>query len=216
MWIVSRPVVRARGRFSRAGLAVLLMPVATVLVHQLRYLIAYGPRAGRELAEQGDAYVHSLYPWLAALLPLFLGAVVVQLARSAASPRAERTGGAARLWILWAGAFAALLVGYIAQEALEVILGSAHTDFLTQAFGAGGWCAVPIAAAVAVAWALLARGTQAALRAVAGRAYAWRAATPAGKPAKRHVPKAPALAPPSSPLARRLAGRAPPLVVSLT
>jgi hypothetical protein len=214
--IVSRPVVTARGRFSRAGLAVLLMPVATVLVHQLRYILTYGARAGRELTEQGDAYVHSLYPWFVALLPLFLGVLVVQLARSATSPRAERNSAPPRLWILWAGGFAALLVGYVAQEGLEVILGSAHTDFFTQAFGAGGWCVLPIAAAVAFAWALLARGTQAALRAVAGRAYAWRAATSVGKPAKRHFPKAPALAPHGSPLARRLAGRAPPFVVSLT
>jgi hypothetical protein len=192
------------------------MPVAAMLVHQSRYVLTYGPRAGRELAEQGDAYVHSLYPWLAALLPLFLGILVIQLARSAVSPRAEGISATPRLRVIWAGAFAALLVGYVAQEALEVTLGSAHTDLFTQAFGAGGWCAVPIAAAVGFAWALLARGAQAALRAVAGRAYAWRAATAPGKPAKRHFPKAPALAPPGSPLARRLAGRAPPLVVSLT
>lgn len=209
-------MLRARGRFSRGGLAVLLMPVATVLVHQLRYLIAYGSRAGHELAEQGDAYVHSLYPWLTALLPLFLGALVVQLGRAAAAPRAQRGGATPRLSVLWAGAFTALLIGYIGQETLEVLLGSAHAGFFTQAFGAGGWCAVPIAAAVSLAWALLARGTQAALRAVAGRARAWPSPTSARATGAHRFPKTPTLAPPACPLSRRLAGRAPPLVVSLS
>jgi hypothetical protein len=87
------------------------MPVATVLVHQLRYLLAYGPRAGHELAEQGDAYVHSLLPWLVALvLPLFLGALVLALARSTRASRPDGTRPP-RVPVLWAGALVALLAG---------------------------------------------------------------------------------------------------------
>jgi hypothetical protein len=191
---------------------VLLMPVATVLVHQLRYLLAYGPRAGHELAEQGDAYVHSLLPWLVALvLPLFLGALVLALARSA---RASRSGGARppRVSVLWAGAFVALLAGYIVQESLEVALGSAHATVLAQAFGSGGWWAVPAAALVAAAWVLVARGTHAALAAAARAGSRWRAVLVERIPPARHCPKPSPRAPRACPLSRRLAGRAPPVV----
>ena len=193
------------------------MPVATVIVHQLQYLLAYGSRAGHELAEQGDGYVHSVLPWLAALLPLLLGALVIQLARSALAARSGVPTAAPRLRLLWAGAFVALLAGYLVQESLEVLLGSAHVTVLAQAFGDGGWWAVPSAAAVGFAWALLARGAQAALRAVAQRRSGRqqpRTERDAGAPGR--CPTRPARTPRSCPLSRRLAGRAPPIVASLT
>lgn len=213
--VASRAVTKRRDAGSRTGLAVLFMPVATVIVHQLRYLLAYGPRAGRELAEQGDSYVHSLFPWLAGLLPLFLGALVVQLARSASASRSDDPADVVRFRVLWAGAFVALLAGYLVQESLEVLLGSAHATVLAQAFGSGGWWSVPAAAAVALAWALIARGARAVLRAVVRRgsvrhpqvaerdAGAGRCPTPVLRVAR------------SCPLSRWLAGRAPPIVVSL-
>jgi hypothetical protein len=70
-----------RSTRGRSWLAVLLMPLATALVHQLRYVLAYGPGAAHELAEQGDAYVHSFLPWLVAIvLPLFFGALALAVA----------------------------------------------------------------------------------------------------------------------------------------
>ncbi len=193
------------------------MPVATLLVHQLRYVLAYGPRAGRELAEQGDAYVHSLVPWLAAVLPVFLGALVIQLAKLAVASRSDVPAAAPRLKVLWPGAFVALLVGYLAQESLEVLLGSAHLTVLAQAFGDGGWWAVPSAAVVGLGWALLARGARAALRAVAERRAA-RLRQAAERPGRSlgRCPTPPSRSPRSCPLSRRLAGRAPPIVAVLT
>lgn len=192
------------------------MPVATVIVHQLRYVLAYGPRAGRELADQGDSYVHSLLPWLAAILALILGAFVVQLARSAFASRPDESASAPRFAVLWAGAFVALLIGYLIQESLEVLLHSTHATVLAQAFGSGGLWAVPAAAVVSLAWALLARGAQAALRAASRRGSPWMPQPGERSIGPRHCPRPALLAPPACPLSRRLAGRAPPIPLSLT
>jgi hypothetical protein len=205
-------VLRLRRTRGRTGLAVLLMPLATALVHQLRYVLAYGPRAGHELAEQGDAYVHSLLPWLmAVVLPLFFGALALALARSARGSAAD-PARPRRLPVLWTGAFIALLAGYVLQESLEVTLGSAHATVLSQAFGSGGWWAVPAAAIVAAAWVLVARGTHAVL-AVAARVGSRPRAVVLDRDRGRAVlPKSTLRAPRACPLSRRLAGRAPPVV----
>jgi hypothetical protein len=154
----------------RRRLAVLLLPVATVAVHELRYLLAYGPGAGRELIAQGDAYVESLLPGVVLLLAVCFGAGLVRVWRVAGG-RASG-GDAPRLsqWRLWAGASVALLAAYVGQEALEVLLGSAHVSVLTQAFGDGGWWAAPAALTVGLGWALLARGARAVLALAARRA----------------------------------------------
>src|SRR4051812_23436657 len=44
--------------------AVALMPLAAVLVHELRYLFAFGPAAAGRLAETGHSYLHELAPWI--------------------------------------------------------------------------------------------------------------------------------------------------------
>ena len=36
-----------------------LVPAAALVVHQLRYVLAYGSGAGIELARQGHSYLHS-------------------------------------------------------------------------------------------------------------------------------------------------------------
>ena len=70
----------ARRGSPRQRFALLLMPVATVAVHQLRYLLAYGSHAGRALADQGDYYVESLTPVLGVLVAIV--ALGWQLARA--------------------------------------------------------------------------------------------------------------------------------------
>jgi hypothetical protein len=205
-------VLRLRSTRGRTGLAVLLMPLATALVHQLRYVLAYGPRAEHELAEQGDAYVHSLLPWLAALVvPVFFGVLALALARSARQAN-DDGGRPPRLRVLWIWAFVALIAGYVLQESLEVVLGSAHASVLAQAFGSGGWWAVPAAAIVAVAWVLVARGTHAALAAAARVGSRRRSTLPERDLGVLEFPKPTPRAPRGCPLARRLAGRAPPVV----
>jgi hypothetical protein len=202
----------------RRRLSLLALPVATVAVHQLRYVLAYGSRAGHYLVAQGDAYVESMVPGLVLLLCVCAAMALLEVwrvARGRGRERAAKARAAVRLSVLWAGAAAALLLAYVGQETLEVLLGSAHVSVLVQAFGDGGWWAGPAAILVGLAWALLARGARAVLELAAGRARRsrrrWPEAGPLAMPPSRVVA---VLAPPSSPLSRRLAGRGPPFRLS--
>jgi hypothetical protein len=194
----------------RRRLAILLLPVATVAVHQLRYLLAYGPDAGRVLIAQGDAYVESLIPGLILLLGVCVGGALLHLWRVARGCASARPARAVSVRQLWAFASIALLAAYLGQEALEVLLGSAHASFLAQAFGDGGWWAGPAALIVALGWALLARGARAVLEFAARRAT--RRRWPDDGPLALERPRrAAVLAPRPCPLSHRQAGRAPPL-----
>jgi hypothetical protein len=199
----------------RRRLAVLLLPAATVAVHQLRYLLAYGPNAGRQLIAQGDAYVESLLPGLVLLMAVCAAAGLLQLWRVSRGSGAARPAGHVRLWRLWAIASAALLAAYVGQEALEVMLGSARASVIAQAFGDGGWWAGPAALAIGLGWALLARGAKVVLALAARRAAIRRCSSRELAPALARSRRVAVLAPPSCPLSRRLAGRAPPVALRL-
>jgi hypothetical protein len=144
-----------------------------------------------------------------------LGAFVVGIARSAFGSRSEKPARAPRFRVLWTGAFVALLAGYLVQESLEVLLGSAHAPMLAQAFGSGGWWAIPSAAAVGLAWALLTRGAHAVLLAAARRGSPRQPAVAERDAAAGRCPTPVSRVPRSCPLSRRLAGRAAPIVESL-
>jgi hypothetical protein len=200
----------------RRRLAVLLLPVATVAVHQLRYLLAYGPHAGRELIAQGDSYVESLLPGMVLLLGVCLGAGLLQLWRVASGRAAASSARPVSLWRLWTIASIGLLAGYAGQEALEVLLGSTHASVLAQAFGDGGWWAAPAAVLVALGWSLLAHGARAVLKLAARRAASRRRDLRSSRGLGPMRPRRlVVLAPPACPLSRRLAGRAPPVPIRL-
>jgi hypothetical protein len=198
----------------RRRLAMLLLPVATLAVHQLRYVFAYGPDAGRLLVAQGDAYVESLIPGVVLLFGLCVAVGLLQLWRVARGSAAARRTRTISVWRLWAVASVVLFAAYLGQEALEVLLGSAHVSFLAQAFGDSGWWAGPAALTVGLGWALLARGARAVLELAARRATQRR--WPARREPGLALPRGAAiLAPPACPLSRRLAGRAPPVPIRL-
>lgn len=203
-----------KGRL-RAAAAALIMPLGTLAVHQLRYLLVFGHHAGRMLTAQGDGYAASLVPWLAVLGALGLvGTGVASLARRSAG--SDRTG----LWprrrfaALWVTVTAFLVLGYCGQEGLEVLVGDAHQSLLPLAFGAGGWVALPLSAAIGLVWALVLRGAR-QIVVLVGRRRRRSCA-----PRRRKAPTAGAgresFRPSASPLARRLAGRAPPLAGSVS
>jgi hypothetical protein len=199
---------RSRGGTFRLVLCSFLMPVGAVAVHQLRYLLAYGSDAGRELAEQGDSYVHSLTPWLVAAVAVAIGATI---AHWVASPRPGRNAKRRPLWQVWALASVSMLLAYTVQEGLEVVLGSAHTSVWNQAYGDGGWWAVPAALAVGFAWSLLARGAAFIAERLGGRARGTtRGSVAPPDPIQRARPSR---RPRFSPLAGRSAGRGPPVVI---
>ncbi|HZT92616.1 MAG TPA: hypothetical protein VFA05_11310 [Gaiellaceae bacterium] len=53
---MAAPVTRGR---IPGGAALLLVPAAALLVHQLRYTLAYGAAADAQLTAQGHSYLHS-------------------------------------------------------------------------------------------------------------------------------------------------------------
>ena len=67
-------------RSTLAGRGFLLLPVAALGVHELRYRLAYGSQADSALASQGHGYLDSLAPWLVLLLGLAFGTVLVRAA----------------------------------------------------------------------------------------------------------------------------------------
>lgn len=192
-----------------------LMPAAALLVHQLRYELAYGGDAARALGEQGHAYLSSLTPWLVLLAALglgaSLGALVQRWAGGGAAGARERQGAAPRrpglrLWLL---ASLVLLAIYAGQELLEGGFAAGHAAGLTAVVGGGGWWALPAALVVGGLLALALRlgaAADAALVATRPLRLTLRGALRGRRVA---LPAAVALAP-CAPLAWEAAGRAPP------
>jgi hypothetical protein len=191
-----------RGRLP-AGSGLLLIPAASLLVHQLRYTLAYGSRANAELAAQGHSYLGSLAPWFVFALGIGLA---LFLRRTAHALRTGDAGvftrlSAATIWLLaWSG----LVAIYAIQELLEEILASGHPGGAAGVFGHGGWWAVPVAAAVAAGVTALMRVARAVLRIAAETRPRLTFA-----PLSFSVPAGSTLFAPA-PLARAYAGRAPP------
>jgi hypothetical protein len=192
-----------RGRLP-SGSGLLLVPAAALLVHQLRYTLAYGSQAGAQLAATGHSYQHSLVPWVILTLGIGLSSF---LRRAARAMRSGETGPFARLSAvgLWAVTTVGLIAVYALQESLEELYASGHPTGVTGIFGHGGWWAVPSAVVVAIGVVALLRAGRAVLR-FAGRL----AARPVRlRPLAPALPAAVVLVAPA-PLARAAAGRAPP------
>jgi hypothetical protein len=192
-------------RFRRAltGRGFVLFPAAAYAVHQLRFELGYGAGSNAALAAQGHGYLDSLAPWIGILLALGLGSFLARLVRaSAGAPDRLRRRSFAKLV---GAAWALLFVAYVVQEWLEGVFAAGHPSGLQGVFGHGGWWAVPLSGLASVAVAALLRLAETVVEAV----------TPAPRPLFPHA-GAPLLRPVAatvpaiSPLARRLAGRAPP------
>jgi len=189
-----------------------LMPAAALLVHQLRYQLAYGGASSRALAEQGHAYLSSLTPWIVLLAALALGASLGGLVERWARRGADGCAGASarraglRAWLLASAALVAIFSG---QELLEGAFAGGHAAGAAAVLGGGGWWALPAALLVGGLLALALRAG-----AVVGEALA--ELTPlrlrlrgSAREGARAVPAGPVLRLPA-PLARAAAGRAPP------
>src|SRR5262249_61854922 len=115
----------------------LLMPAAALVVHQVRYTLAYGARANTELAAQGHSYLHSVVPW--SIFALGIGASVF-VRRAARAARTGNAGGFTRLSAaaLWALATAALVAVYALQETRESRSVSGHPGGAAGVLGHGG------------------------------------------------------------------------------
>ena len=188
-----------RGTRSRA---VVLIALAAWLVHQGRYVLAFGGDADRTLAAQGHAYLGVVGPVLVWLLAAAFGRLLADLAA-----RQSPSGQLAGFGRMWAAASAALVAIYAGQELAEGWLASGHPGGLAGVLGAGGWLALPLAVVLGALVVALVRGAHA----VQSRRAA------AAIPRPRLSPRRPARWRPADVvllrcvvLAWHLAGRAPP------
>ena len=157
----SRAMIRRLGRGA-------LMPVAALVVHQLRYTLAFGGGAGAELTRQGHSYLHSLVPWIVLLIGVAASGFLWALGRAMSGQRSlsRYTLSLVALWILCS----ACLVGiYVAQEFLEGLFATGHPGGLAGVFGYGGWWAVPAAVCVGLVLAAVFHGARWVLDEVAQR-----------------------------------------------
>lgn len=198
--VVDRTPFRA---ISRARTPLLLVPAAALLVHQLRYTLGYGSRAGSELAAQGHSYLHSLVPWIVLALGVAASRFlrdVVAAARTGRGPVTTRSAPAQ--WVLATGVLFAV---YTVQESLEGLFAAGHPGGAAGVLGQGGWWAIPASGAVAALVVVLLRLGRAAVRLAASRA-----------PRRRRLAALPIVFPSllplrqPAPLALAAAGRAPP------
>ena len=212
--VASAPMGVCVRRSWRIGAAAAVLPLGVLAVHQGRYFIAFGGRASHVLAEQGDGYAESLLPWLVALVVLGFSVWLLAVARSGRLTASDGPEwGWRRTFMLAVLAAALLFGGYLLQESFEVLAGDTHRSLLTLAFGGGGWLAPVLSGAFGLLWAVVVRG---AVRVVALVGRLRRKRSPAVWPVfiPRWIASQPGRAMPSG-LAHRLAGRAPPVTLSL-
>jgi len=133
----------------------MLFPAAAFAVHQLRYELAYGSRAGAALSAQGHGYLTSLAPWVAVLLALALGSYLARLARAGGGHLDVRPRRAfSELWLVASGC---LLLTYSVQEWLEGLFVAGHPGGFAGVFGHGGWWAIVLSIAAGLVVAALLR-----------------------------------------------------------
>ena len=183
-----------------------LMPAGAFAVHQLRYWLAFGNRAGLELAAQGHSYLHSLVPWIVLLIALTCGTFLLTLGRALGSgvsvPRYTLS-----FFALWLVCAACLVAVYVTQELLEGLFVTGHPAGVTGVFGYGGWWSIPAAVAVALVLAAAFHGARRVLQAVAkwSEQPAAAARAPVLPRPSLHI-----LGPALTPLADGWSGRGPP------
>jgi hypothetical protein len=196
-----------RGLVIRRLAPAALMPAGAFAVHQLRYWLAYGNRAGVELAEQGHSYLHSVVPWIVLLIGLSVGTFLLALGRALGGrcsvPR--YTLSFAALWLLCAACLVAI---YTTQEFLEGLFATGHPGGIAGVFGHGGWWSIPAALAVGLILAAAFHGARRVLQAVAEHC-ARRVAVARRPPAISRAWRE-ALLPALAPVADGWSGRGPP------
>lgn len=185
-----------RLRSAVQGRGLVLIPAAAFALHQVRYSLGYGSRAGSALAAQGHAYMTSLAPWLVLLLALGAGSFLLRLTRGRDELRRRSSLG------LWALSSCALLAIYVLQELLEGLYAAGHPAGFAGVFGHGGWWALPLALLLGAAIAALLHVGRLLVASAPGRLLF-------GPPPRLATLRAVTL-PLRPPLAGAAAGRAPP------
>lgn len=157
----------ARARILRLA-PIGLLPPACLLVHELRYVLAYGRGAGAYLQRTGHSYLHSLVPWLVLALAIGIGGFLRAVGRAMAGQR-SLPRYAISLTGLWLLCSLALVLIFACQELLEGIFATGHPAGMMGIFGYGGWWAILAAVCVGLVLAAVFHGARWALEEVARR-----------------------------------------------
>jgi hypothetical protein len=203
--MVAQVFGEGRSLIGGAGRAA-LVPAAALAVHQLRYLLAFGGSAGTALAREGHSYLHSLVPWIMALIGVAVGGFLLSVGRALAGQTSARRYTIS-ITALWAICLACLLAMYVSQEFLEGLFAVGHPAGVAGIFGYGGWWAVPAAVCVGLVLATVLHGARWVLCEVVLRHTRPRARRSRPKGQRRTYGIALA---PLSPLAAGCCGRGPP------
>jgi hypothetical protein len=146
----------------------LVFPAAVLAVHQLRYLLAYGSRAGAELSAHGDRYVGTAAAVALTLVAISLSLGLLRLAVVSKGGGQLPMAGRAP-WLRWLAVTGLLLAGFCVIEGLEICFEAHHATGLQGIVGDGGWWALPAAALVGGLMVLLACSG----RALRNRSVVW-------------------------------------------
>ena len=151
---------------SRASAA--LLPLASVAVHQLRYLLAYRDGAGQQLQRTGHSYLHSAVPWIVIAAALAFGVFLRRLGQAVAGHTSpgRYTLSFVGLWMACAVGLAAI---FVVQELLEGVVATGHAVGLAGVFAYGGWWSIPASGCVGLVLAAILHGARWVLDEVARR-----------------------------------------------
>jgi hypothetical protein len=159
--------MRRRARSRWLG-HVALLPAAAFAVHQLRYYLAYGGKAGIVLARTGHSYLHSLVPWIVLVVALVVGGFLRSLGRALAGHTSlpRYSVSLAGMWLVCSLSLVAI---FVCQEFLEGLFAAGHPAALAGIFGYGGWWSIPAALCVGLVLAAWLHGARWVLREIAAR-----------------------------------------------
>ncbi len=136
-----------------------LFAAGALLVHQLRYLVGYGPGAENALVAHGHAYLVVLEPAVGVLVALAGGRLF--LAVLAGGGR-TRTRVPSSFRARWLATSLAILACYVVQELVEGVLFSFNHPGFATLWEAGGLSAMVAAVLVGALVTLLLRGAEVA------------------------------------------------------
>ena len=137
-----------------------ILALGAFVLHQLRYLVAFGGSSSTELAQRGHGYMTEL---LAPIAVLVLAAALATLIRGTEGVSPTRVPLARR-----ATAFAAALFAiYWGQESLEGLIAAGHSAGIAAVLAGGGWLSLPLALVIGALAALAARALEGVERAIA-------------------------------------------------
>jgi hypothetical protein len=139
------------------------MPLAEMIVHQLRYYVIFGAHAPARLTHDGHAYLSALEPLIVLAAAIAAGGLAGRLVRAwhGPPPKPGTQRPAARTWLrTWLLCTAVVLGLYCLQETAEGMLAVGHAAGLAGLLGNGGLVAAPLAAALGGVLTLALRGAE--------------------------------------------------------